>query len=149
MRYDSLDIERLHRVIESINNHQPTARAEGRTTAFLVLMANEMLLGDPGQTYVYVGENYAMSTHVCKTLADFVTGLYGRYLLTAVKPAAREICTVTDQRFLFFTPSTDICRVRGTTVARVFCDVQDHDKRGRILADLVPTVQNRGGDLLY
>ena len=126
-----LDIERLHAVIEASNEHSFTERGQGRTTTFVVLMVREILRGDPSQTYVYVDSTY------------------GPHLLTAVKPGAGEVCTVADQRFLFYSADSQTCRICGTTIARAFCDVYDYNKRARVVSDMYRYVRGRGSDVLY
>lgn len=59
-----LDIERLHQ------NH--IHRGSGQTMAHIAAMFGEAVLGQPGNNYLYVAENYNVCTWVCKDFREIL-----------------------------------------------------------------------------
>ena len=63
-----LDVDRLHKVTEKINQGLPRDRGEGSTVAYLYLAYGEIGTGD-GARYVYVGHN---AWHVQMVASSFM-----------------------------------------------------------------------------
>lgn len=103
------------------------SRAEGKTFSILMLMLGEAELGDPGNTYIYVGPNHhcvrvvqaefaAMLQHDKHTITTFSNT---NSLVTIHKPGYDV-----DQRFFFLPVGHQLYnRVRGIHVDRVFVDL--------------------------
>lgn len=68
---ETLDIDRLHEVIDG-GLDTPYPRGQGRTTAFVALMIGEAQLGDPGNDYLYIGENQHWTKDVAHEFARVV-----------------------------------------------------------------------------
>ncbi len=64
----NLDIDRIHKVLET----QSGWRREGKTFATLALMLGEAHLGDEGNLYLYVGQNWKWVTEVQRDFAEIL-----------------------------------------------------------------------------
>ena len=127
------DIYQLHRVIERIHNGEFFWRGEGQTTAYIYLMAGEVELGDPGNQYLYVGENEMCAKMAARDFLDLVVEVYPE--MSAYKKHLNWFPTTVilphGQRFIFMGIDTFVLpqALKGVRFDRVFFDVSEQTQR--------------------
>jgi len=127
---DNLDIDRLHEVVERRFVY-PLPRGSGRTTSMLALMVGEAHLGDPGNVYLYIGENIDWTRTVAQSLADI---LRKEGFSVTVRDSVRVTLFVGDEDHLvkcfWFIPVSETLRVdiRGAVYDDIFVDLTPTSK---------------------
>lgn len=149
------DIDRLHAAVELILSDKYRGRREGKTFAYITLMAHEVELGDYDNTYVYIGENERHTTEVMKEFIAHVRHTYGDAVITETILRNRVIAN--GRRFMFMSATSCLdCRIRGITIHRIFFDVstekqQQLDRTGtfaEIAHLLYPALAPQNGDII-
>ena len=69
--FENLNLDQLHDAVDHRHDYGYPRRS-GRTTAMLALMVGEAQLGDVGNVYLYVGENWRRARQVGLELADIL-----------------------------------------------------------------------------
>lgn len=75
----NVDLDHLHKII-SEGTHW---RRNGKTFATLMLMLGEAQLGDPGNRYLYLGENVQHTKDVCRDFVNLVQFDIGTPMVSA------------------------------------------------------------------
>lgn len=116
-----LDIDRLHRCVEAINNRKFIGRGEGRTTAILHLLVGELELCDPYLTYIVVVPNAAMVPYMLRILAPMLEEVGLEMSL-----CSKERIIVNDVQVRFMSAYTfyQTHATRGLRIAKVFWDAE-------------------------
>jgi hypothetical protein len=153
---EQLDLDRLHRVVESINAGQETDRGAGKTTAYVALMIAEIELGDWNNAYLYIGETRQIANAAAQDFAEMVTRKYGKVVLERNTPSIGQISLINGQRYLFRGAHNLDCTMRGLSLDRIFFDVcadsvmkmEDNGSFGTMASTLYPSLASRGGDIV-
>lgn len=145
-----LDIDRLHRCVEKINAGEPFARGEGGTTAMLVLLYNDIILGDLNNRYIFVSDT---------TVSAGCAAWQFRETLhedgVPVMHASQQLIRFEwgmDVHFMGVDWFCNTNSLRGTKIARAFIDVsvdrqRYFDRDGKFI-EAIMTIKHRGGDVL-
>ncbi len=115
---ENLDIDRLHNNISHIfdGTKYKLERGEGTTTGYLYLMLDEVLGGNDGNHYVYVGHSSEIVYHSFLELVKNEGKFYYSH--------QGEIYTINKMRFTFIRPTANPDRLRGMKIDRAFFDVK-------------------------
>ena len=124
-----VDIERLHQVIEQLRSGGFRGKGEGKTFAYLHLMANEVELGDGHNNYMYVGENARLTNWVAHEFVAYVSNMFGDNTISM--QTSTSACTSNGQIYQFVGADTVEKCGCGRTINRLFLDVST-DTRTRM-----------------
>lgn len=122
-----LDIDRLHK--------RHIVRGSGLTMAHIAAMFGEAVLGQPGNNYLYVAENYNVCTWVCKDFREILdyeeipTTPNGEYRKQDLWVEVTRLFVNGWQgvRTFDFHPISQVGdRIRGKQWDRIFLDVSAH-----------------------
>lgn len=145
-----LDIDRLHRCVEKINAGKPFARGEGGTTAMLVLLYNDVILGDFNNRYIFVSDT-AVSAGM--SAYEFCDTLYQNDI--PIQHASQQLIRFEWGMDIHFMGIDRFCNthsLRGMKIARAFIDVsvdrrRQFDRDGKFI-EAIMMIKYRGGDVL-
>jgi hypothetical protein len=146
----TVDYDRLHAVIESINAGQPTPRRAGRTFAFMHLMVGEMHLGDFNNVYMYVAPSYNTARHTMMEFVEYAKSMYGPDVFESINQSTLTLVTTHHQRYMFVGNRDALSlpyHMYGSKVDRAFIDVTPHDSWW--LRELYVRIKAGGGDVLF
>lgn len=150
-----INIDRLHKCIELIRDKERRPSRIGITSAYLVLMAHEIELGDANNTYVYVSLNNKKAKEALDAFVEYITHVYGAVILTQVSQQSMRVATITGQQFIFVGMSGNVSsRFRGLSVHRVFLDVHPmHQTRtlkqfDELVTNMTPSLACNQGDII-
>lgn len=150
-----VDLDWLHYSIDLIQSGRYRYRAEGKTVAYLHLMLGEYEVGDPNNTYLYVGQT---TRHTEDVKQDFVNLIHRTYGERAVSSKTNNVVvTSSGQRFFFMSlASMTPQSIRGLYIDRIFFDVDDatqreYDRQGKLqelFNSFMPALTYRHGDVV-
>jgi hypothetical protein len=140
----TVDIDRLHDVTERLTTGTGSlSSGAGKTVAYLNMMFGEYELGDPKNTYVYIGDSAETAHHVMWDLFSLITKHDGELAI-----ASRTMNTLTTehgQRFIFTTSPSVERAIKGRTIHRAFLDIdQDTGDAKRIFHAMLPHLHPNG-----
>lgn len=118
----TLDIDRLHRCVEAINNRKFLGRGEGRTTAILHLLVGELELCDPYLTYIVVVPTSAMVPYMLRILVPMLEEV--GIELTLCSKERIVVNGYVQVRFMSAHTFYQTEATRGFRVAKVFWDAE-------------------------
>jgi len=144
------DIDKLHNAVELIINKAPRLRRSAEiTSAYVELIVGEILLGDYGNTYLYIAETRAIGeqtlSRILKRLSECGITPTQRTYDTAYfgEMNQRLICRSVQQM------KSTLC---GATFNRVFVDValaaRSEAFQTALMSDLLPLLPDGVGDIL-
>lgn len=156
---NTLDRERLEKVIQHLERGGYIPRAGGQTVARLYLMFGEVELGDPGNSYLYVSENATSANLVAREFYNLVCTTFPEMWRSLPFEAELHLDTVilpNGQRYRFMSVDYLVHKpdaVLGQQFARVFFDVSDevqrlYDARNSKLTDVLIYLQDHGADFV-
>lgn len=124
---NKIDIPRLLDIVE----HGYRGRGCGLTFATVMLMVGEAELGDPGNLYLYIGENEQICQYVRRELVNILT-----YIGIPIHTESRrnEVALANGLTFRFVSASlpTESCwqAIAGYSFHRVFVDLTPESRHG-------------------
>jgi hypothetical protein len=150
------DIDWLHQSVELLTSGRYRHRREGKTVAYMSLLAGEVELGGPQNTYLYIGET--------TNFTDQVRSTFHRMAVRMTRPGAitrhtQNLVFVNEQQYFFYSIHQLIENptvLRTLSIDRIFFDVDDStqdklDSGGKLSAlfqQLLPQLAYRRGDVI-
>lgn len=121
-----LDIDRLHRCVEDLRHDQFIGRGAGATTARIEMLVGDVLVGDPGNSYIFLVDNHhsvsRVRNQIAEALCDAGVGIVTLRLDLIETVCGTTVRIMSAQRLL----DGRVDQLRGLRIDRVFFDVSPH-----------------------